>query len=104
MRFQINAAIAGLMAGPFLFIPFEPYLGASFMIFWSIVGMIICGIWSAEMTGSDQYNAFVISRLFGGLFSSLPQILGNRMIVNIFPLEQRGRAFAIYSCFFTLGK
>jgi hypothetical protein len=29
-------------------------------------------IWSAEMTKPRQYNAFVVSRLFGGLFGSAP--------------------------------
>lgn len=65
--------------------------------------MMACGIWAAKMTASGDYISFVISRLFGGLFGSVPQILGNGVIVNLFPLQDRGKAFAIYSTVFVLG-
>ncbi|KAL9059138.1 MAG: hypothetical protein Q9162_001356 [Coniocarpon cinnabarinum] len=100
----VSSAIAGLMAGPILLAPLAHVVGISSCVFWSLIAMAMFGIWSAEMTSSDDYDAFVISRLFGGLVGSVPQILGNGIIVNIFFLHERGRAFAIYSTFFTIGK
>lgn len=48
------------------------------------------------MTGSGDYNAFIISRLFAGLFAGSTTILGSGTIIDIFFLHQRGRAFASY--------
>jgi hypothetical protein len=38
---------------------------------------LVVNIWSAEMTKSSQYNVFVVSRLFGGLFGSAATTGGN---------------------------
>ena len=92
------------MAGPYFIIPLARLIGTNTVIFWCLVGMIATGAWSASMTGQHDYKAFVISRLFGGLFSSIPQILGNGIIVDIFFLHERGRAFAVYTTSFALGE
>jgi len=65
---------------------------------------VASGIWSVEMTSQANYVPFVLSRSVGGFFSAIPQILGNEMIVNIFFLHQRGRAFAVYTTSFALGE
>ena len=100
---KISAATAGLMAGPFLLCPLARVFGTGPLLFWCLIGQIVCGIWSQAMTGSDQYIPFVISRLFGGMFSSPPQILGNGVIVNMFFLHERGRAFAVYTTSYIMG-
>lgn len=57
----------------------------------------ICGsIWSALMTNPDQYVGFIISRLFVGLFSATPTILGPQMLIDVFFLHERGRVFNIF--------
>lgn len=86
-----------------LFVPLAQVVGASSVILWSLVGAMVCGIWSAEMTGPHDYIPFVLSRLIGGLFCSVPQILGNGVIVNIFFLHERGKTFAVYSTVYILG-
>lgn len=55
------------------------------------------------MTHSNQYNAFVISRLFAGMLGSVPSILGASTITDLFFLHERGRAFLIFSLSFLLG-
>ena len=62
-----------------------------------------CGIWAACQTGADDYISFTISRLFGGMLGSVPSILGSGMIVDIFYLHERGRAFTTFSLCFLLG-
>ena len=46
--------------------------GNSAVLFWSMILTLAVNIWSACMTGPGDYNAFVVSRLFGGLFGSAP--------------------------------
>jgi len=55
------------------------------------------------MTGRDQYTAFVLSRLFAGMFGSVPSVLGSGTIIDIFFLHERGKAFVIFSLSFLLG-
>lgn len=55
------------------------------------------------MIHSNQYNAFVISRLFAGMLGSVPSILGASTITDLFFLHERGRAFLIFSLSFLLG-
>lgn len=55
------------------------------------------------MTSPDDYNAFVISRLFGGLFGSVPSVLGSGFILDIFYLHERGRALNTFHMSLVLG-
>ena len=55
------------------------------------------------MTGQDDYVAFVISRLFAGLFGAMPTILGPSFIVETTFLHQRGKAFLTYELSVLLG-
>ena len=45
------------------------------------------------MTNRDQYIAYVLSRFFSGFFGSIAVQLGSRIIVDLYFLHQRGRAF-----------
>ena len=92
------------MAGPIIFIPLTHVFGTTSMLFWSYVGMLLCSIWSFENNDEGDYVSFVLSRLFVALFASVPQIVGNQVIMDMYFLHQRGRAFAIYGTMFTLGK
>ena len=55
------------------------------------------------MTDSNQYDPFVISRLFAGMFGSVPSILGASFITDLFFLHERGRAFLVFSLSFLMG-
>lgn len=103
MSYAITAAIAGLMAGPVLLVPFTRVLGISSILFWSVVGMLVCAVWSASMTSKDDYIGFDISKLFAGLFGALPQVVGNQIIQNMFFRHERGRAYAFYGTTYILG-
>lgn len=92
----VAAALAGWMAGPFLFTPFAGLVGRSSVILWSLVGTFACQIWAANMTGPDDFIPFTISRLICGLFGVIPAIMGTGYIMDMFFLHQRGKAFAIF--------
>jgi MFS family permease len=55
------------------------------------------------MTKSNQYVTFTISRLFVGLFSATPTILGPQMLVEIFFLHERGTVFNTFMVWSTMG-
>jgi MFS family permease len=89
---QISAAVAGIATGPLLIVPFAHIFGRASIIFWSLIGCIACGIWSACMTRPGDYVSFTLSRLFGSSFGSIPSILGAQVLMDIFFLHERGRA------------
>lgn len=62
-----------------------------------MLGTLACGIWSACMTGSDDYVIFVISRWLGGTFGSVASTIGAGIVLDMFFLHQRGKAFACYT-------
>ena len=55
------------------------------------------------MTGSNQYNAFLVARLFGGFFGGNPVALGADALVDIFFLHQRGKALTVLNLSFLFG-
>ncbi|KAI9877446.1 MAG: hypothetical protein M1830_003868 [Pleopsidium flavum] len=93
LSYGITAAVAGLFGGPIIFSPLARVIGRSSLIFWSMVGVIICQIWAASMTSSNDYTPFIFSRWMAGMFAALPSNLTPAYIMDIFFLHQRGRAF-----------
>ena len=67
---QVSAAVAGLVVGPLVWTPIGTRFGKAAVFFWSILLAMCSNIWSACMTKPDQYEVFVVSRLFAGLFGS----------------------------------
>ena len=55
------------------------------------------------MTHSDQYIAFVMARLFGGLFGGTPPALGADTVVDLYFLHQRGKALTVLNLSFLSG-
>ena len=90
---QVVAATAGIAFGPLFAVALGRRYGRTCIFFWSNVGLLVTGIWSATMTHSNQYGVFVAARLFGGLFGGIALALGAETIVDIFFLHQRGKAF-----------
>jgi MFS family permease len=89
-----------MAAGGFFFFPLSHYIGRSSTIFWSLVGAFLSQIWAAVMVHQNDYNSFIVSRFFGGLFGSITGVLCPRILVDMFFLHQRGSAFTIfYWCF-----
>ena len=92
MSYAVTAAVAGMFGGPIVLAPFASILGRTSMVFWSLIGVIVCQVWGGLMTSSDDYIPFVISRWMAGMFASIPTILVPAYIMEIFFLHQRGRA------------
>ncbi|KAF6218707.1 hypothetical protein HO133_005249 [Letharia lupina] len=103
LSYSVVAATAGIAIGPLFAVPLARRYGRTFIFFWSLVGLLVTGIWSATMTGSNQYGAFVAARLFGGLFGGTAPTLGADTIVDIFFLHQRGKAFTVLNLSFLAG-
>lgn len=53
-------------------------------------------VWGAMMTHHDQYKAFIASRFLSGFFGGVTGVLGPRILVDLFFLHQRGRAFTAF--------
>ena len=100
---QVVAATAGIAVGPLFAVPLGRRYGRTNIFFWSMVGLLVTGIWSATMTRSNQYGAFIAARLFGGLFGGVSPALGADTIVDMFFLHQRGKAFTVLNLSFLAG-
>ena len=83
--------------------PIAQKVGRSSVIFWSLLLSVVCCIWSAEMTKKDQYGAFVAASVFRGIFGATPAIAGTRLLLDLFFLHERGKAFAFFTLMFLLG-
>ncbi len=92
----VTIAVAGLFIGPLLFTQLAQAVGKASIILWSLIGALLCQVWGARMTGTDDYVPFIFSRLLAGMFSAMPTILGPAYIMDILFLHQRGRVFACY--------
>lgn len=50
-----------------------------------------------------QFNPFIVSRFFSGFFGGVTGVLGPRILVDLFFLHQRGRAFTAFHWCLNLG-
>ncbi|KAF5868208.1 putative polyamine transporter protein [Botrytis fragariae] len=103
IAYQNSAGSAGMAAGGFFFFPLSHVIGRSSAIFWSLIGAILSNVWAALMTHESQYNAFIVSRFFGAFFGAITGVLGPRILVDLFFLHQRGRAFTVFHWCFDFG-
>lgn len=95
LSYSIAAGVAGQMGGPLLFVPLSSIIGRSSLIFWSLFGSLASNIWAPLMTGPNDYIPFVMSRMLAGLFGSVPPILATGLIMDLYFLHQRGKAFTV---------
>ncbi|KAL9065488.1 MAG: hypothetical protein Q9161_008193 [Pseudevernia consocians] len=103
LSYSVVAATAGIAVGPLFAVPLGRRYGRTNIFFWSMVSLLITGIWSATMTRSNQYGAFIAARLFGGLFGGVSPALGADTVVDMFFLHQRGKAFTVLNISFLAG-
>lgn len=99
----MSAALAACVAGPFLIVPLAERYGRSSIIFWSVFSVLICNIWAPLMTKPDQYIPYVMSRLFSGFGSTVPSVMGVRVLTDMFFIHERGRVFSIFHLVFLFG-
>lgn len=86
-----------------MFLPLSHIIGRSSAIFWSLIGTLLSQIWAALMIHREDYDSFIVSRAFSGFFGSVTAILGPRILVDLFFLHQRGRAFTVFHWCFSFG-
>ena len=55
------------------------------------------------MTDKDDYVRFIISRLLSGMFGSVPSAVGGGIILDVFFLHDRGKAFICFEVSILLG-
>jgi hypothetical protein len=55
------------------------------------------------MTSADQFNIFIASHGFTGFFGTAVGVRGPRMLIDMFFLHHRGRAFTMFHFFFDFG-
>lgn len=55
------------------------------------------------MIHKHDYNSFIVSRFFSGFFGGVTGVLGPRILVDLFFLHQRGRAFTAFHWCLNLG-
>jgi MFS family permease len=92
-----------MAAGGFFFFPLSHVIGRSSTIFWTLIGAVLSNIWAGLMNHSNEYNGFIVSRFFGAFFGAITGVLGPRILVDLFFLHQRGRAFTVFHWCFDFG-
>lgn len=92
-----------MVIGPYVLLPVSHSIGRTSTIFWSTFAVLICNVWGAAMTESDQYIPFLLSRFFAGLGSTVPSAVGPRILADLFFIHERGRAFSIFTLSYLLG-
>jgi MFS family permease len=92
-----------MVLGGFVFFPLAHKIGRSSAIFWSLVGLLLCNLWGGLMTGSGDYWRWLGSRFMSGFFGTVTGVLGPRILVDLFFLHQRGRAFTVFHYCFDFG-
>lgn len=96
IAWQNSAASAGFASGGFFFAPISLKLGRSSTIFWTLIACLLTQVWAALMIHRNQFNSIVLSRFFSGFFGGIVNVLGPRILLDIFFLHQRGRAFTAF--------
>jgi len=92
-----------MVVGGSIFFPLARKFGRSSAVFWSLVGLMAAEIWSVNMTHKGDYWSFLGSRFLSGIFGTVTGILAPRVLVDLFFLHQRGRAFTIFHFFMDFG-
>lgn len=96
LSYATSAGFAGLAIGPLVFVPISYIIGRSACVLWSMIGTLVCAVWSAVMVNEEDYIAFIMSRLLGGIFGAVPSTIGASNIVDIYYVHERGRAFTYF--------
>lgn len=92
-----------MVVGPFTLLPLSHAIGRTSTIFWSVFLILICNIWAASMTKSSQYTPYLVSRFFAGFGATVPSALGPRILLDLFYIHERGRAFSVFTLSYLLG-
>lgn len=92
-----------MATGGFFFFPLAHKIGHSSAIFWSLIGLVASLIWCARMTSPNDFWNFLGARFLSGFCGAVVGGLGPRVLIDLFFLHQRGRAFTLFHFFFDFG-
>ena len=93
-----STAIGGQIAAPFVYPALFAVFGRSCVLFWSVLALLLCQVWSALLR--TNFTSLILSRLLAGLVTSVPQVIGASFIMEAFFLHQRGKLYAIFELAF----
>ncbi|KIW44064.1 uncharacterized protein PV06_05104 [Exophiala oligosperma] len=96
VAYSLTGAGVALAVGPFLWSPLSKVMGRNVMIFWSMTILAMCNIWAACMNGPNDYAPYMASKVIGSWFASASASISASILVEIFFLHDRGKAFAIW--------
>lgn len=103
IAYQNSAANTGMALGGFAFHTLARVLGRPAAMFWATVGLLLAQVWSSLLTAASDYAAYMASRGAAGFFGTVVEVLGPRLLVDLFFLHQRGRAFTVFFVCFDFG-
>lgn len=103
IAYQNSAANAGMVIGGLFWYLLSFVIGRPAVFFWSLLGLLGADLWASYMTHADQFHIFIVSRGFAGFCGTAVGVLGPRLLIDMFFLHQRGRAFTIFHFFFDFG-
>ncbi|KAJ5716338.1 MFS multidrug transporter [Penicillium malachiteum] len=94
LAFSVSIYLLGYTCGPLLLAPLSEIYGRRIVLScanWFLV------IWQIGCALAPNIQTLIICRLFAGIGGSGPLTLGAGVIADLFPIEQRGLATAIWS-------
>ena len=92
-----------MVVGPFVLLPLSHAIGRTSTIFWSTFSVLVFNIWGSCMTKPNQYVPFLISRFLAGFGATVSSALGPRILLDLFFIPERGRAFSVFTLAYLLG-
>ena len=92
-----------MVVGPFALLPLSHAIGRTSTMLWSTSLVLVCNVWAASMTKLSQYAPYLVSRFFAGFGATVPSALGPRILLDLFFIHERGRAFSVFTLSYLLG-
>ncbi|KAL5359680.1 major facilitator superfamily domain-containing protein [Aspergillus floccosus] len=97
VSYTLSATLAGATIGPFVWQPLARKYGKAFTIFTASNLLWIFNIWAAICRGKESYGSFIGARAMSGFASSAAAYVGGPIILELYPLHNRGKAFGVWS-------
>ncbi|KAJ5523487.1 hypothetical protein N7513_013031 [Penicillium frequentans] len=94
LSFSVSIYLLGYAAGPLLIAPLSEIYGRRVVL--SCGNWFFCA-WQVGCALAPNITTLVICRFFAGIGGSAPLTLGAGVIADLFPIEKRGMATAIWS-------
>lgn len=91
--FSMTIYVLGFCVGPLLFAPLSEVYGRA-IIYQCCLAVFLC--FTAACALSSSISMLVALRFFAGCFGAAPVAIGGAMVYDLFRIDERGVAMAIY--------